>query len=101
MKCKHERNFGERKKVNLEDIVDLDAQTKANNEAMRKVIDFIAGERKRAVKLKPCPFCGAPAHIHEHERFGVECDECGMGLACIKETAEEAAEAWNKRVNDD
>lgn len=34
---------GERKMVNLEDIVDLDAQTKANNEAMRKVIDFIAG----------------------------------------------------------
>ena len=33
----------ERKTVNLEDIVDLDAQTKANNEAMRKVINFIAG----------------------------------------------------------
>ena len=39
-------SYGERKKVSLEDIVDIDAQTKANNEAMRKVIDFIAGERK-------------------------------------------------------
>ena len=34
------------RKVNLEDIVDLDAQTKANNEAMRKVIAFMAGGRK-------------------------------------------------------
>ena len=34
------------RKVNLEDIVDIDAQTKANNEAMRTVIDFIVGERK-------------------------------------------------------
>lgn len=32
--------------ANLEDIVDLDAQTKANNKAMRKVLDFIVGERK-------------------------------------------------------
>lgn len=39
-------SYGERKMVNLEDIVDLDAQTKANNEAMRKVIDFMAGERR-------------------------------------------------------
>ena len=28
-------------KVALEDVVDLDAQAKANNAAMRKVIDFI------------------------------------------------------------
>ena len=39
-------SYGERKHVDLEDIVDIDALTKANNEAMRKVIDFIAGERK-------------------------------------------------------
>lgn len=39
-------SYGERKMVNLEDIVDLDAQTKANNEAMRKVIAFMAGERR-------------------------------------------------------
>ena len=32
--------------VSLEDIVDLDGLTKANNEAMRKVIDFMAGERR-------------------------------------------------------
>lgn len=36
----------EKKTVNLEDIVDLDAQTKANNEAMRKVVSFLTGERK-------------------------------------------------------
>ena len=30
------------KRVALEDVIDLDAQTKANNDAMRKVIDFIA-----------------------------------------------------------
>ena len=36
----------EEKKVKLEDIVDLYSQTIANNEAMRKVIDFIVGERK-------------------------------------------------------
>lgn len=29
--------------VNLEDIVDLDAQTKANNEAIRKAIAFMVG----------------------------------------------------------
>lgn len=37
---------GKKKMVNLEDIVDLDAQTAKNNEAMRKVIAFMAGERK-------------------------------------------------------
>ena len=33
----------EKEMVNLENIVDLDAQTKANNEAMRKVIAFMVG----------------------------------------------------------
>lgn len=37
-------SYGEPKKVNLEDVVDLDALTAANNAAMRKVIDFMAGE---------------------------------------------------------
>ena len=46
VKEEHFCSYGESKKVNLEDIVDIDAQTKANNEAMRTVIDFIAGERK-------------------------------------------------------
>ena len=48
-------------------------------------------------ELKPCPFCGGEAHIHRHERFGIECDECGMGLGWIKETEQEAIEAWNRR----
>lgn len=38
-------SYGDRKTA-LEEVVDLEAQTKANNEAMRKVIDFIVGERK-------------------------------------------------------
>lgn len=37
--------YAGRYNVNLEDVVDLDALTKANNEAMRKVIDFMVGER--------------------------------------------------------
>lgn len=48
-------------------------------------------------ELKPCPFCGGEAHIHMHDRFGIECEECGMGLGCIKETEVEAIKAWNKR----
>ena len=34
-------SYGQRKAVSLEDVVNLEAQTKANNDAMRKVIDFI------------------------------------------------------------
>ena len=37
-------SYGEKKMVNLEDVVDIEAQTKANNDAMRKVIGFITGE---------------------------------------------------------
>lgn len=37
-------SYGEKKMVNLEDVVDIEAQTKANNEAMRKVIGFMTGE---------------------------------------------------------
>ena len=31
-------------KVGLEDVVDLDAQTRANNAAIRKVVEFLIGE---------------------------------------------------------
>lgn len=39
---------GEQKKIALGDIVDLDTLTAANNAAMRKVIDFMAGEGRTA-----------------------------------------------------
>lgn len=43
--CKREIDY-EVDGVNLEDVVDIEAHTKANNEAMRKVIDFMVGERR-------------------------------------------------------
>lgn len=48
-------------------------------------------------ELRSCPFCGGEAHLHIHERYGVECDECGMGLGCICDTEEEAIKRWNRR----
>ena len=42
----HFCSYGERKKVDLEEVVDLDTLTAANNAAMRNVIGFMAGERK-------------------------------------------------------
>lgn len=50
-------------------------------------------------ELKPCPFCGGEASLHIHDRYGVECDNCSMGLGCIKLTKEEAIQAWNTRVD--
>jgi Lar family restriction alleviation protein len=50
------------------------------------------------VELKPCPFCGSPAHYGEgdHGTFFVECDdECG---ARFQDTKELAIEAWNRRA---
>lgn len=49
-------------------------------------------------KLKPCPFCGSEAGLHKHERFGIECLECGAGFAAVFKSAEEAIVAWNTRA---
>lgn len=35
------------KMVNLEDVVDIEAQTKSNNEAMRKVVNFMVGDMRK------------------------------------------------------
>lgn len=60
-------------------------------------------------KLKPCPFCGGKAvMISEpiaHDRFLVACKNRGDMCKCEPctnwfATREEAAEAWNRRVND-
>ena len=60
-------------------------------------------------KLKPCPFCGGEAvMISEpitHDRFLVACKNRGDMCKCEPCTnwfaiREEAAEAWNRRVND-
>ena len=48
-------------------------------------------------ELKTCPCCGGKSHYHIHDRIGIECDDCGLGLACIYKTKEQAAWVWNKR----
>ena len=67
-------------------------------------------------ELKPCPFCGGEPEITEvidrtprnlePVGFGVKCDQCGIIVAKIDcgvtdwfETDEEAAKAWNRRVD--
>ena len=67
-------------------------------------------------ELKPCPFCGGEPEITEvidrtprnleAVGFGVKCDQCGIIVAKIDcgvtdwfETDEEAAKAWNRRVD--
>lgn len=53
--------------------------------------------------LKPCPFCGAPAHMWKtnYSTF-IECSKYNAANHQIEvsgRTEEEAAEAWNRRVN--
>lgn len=52
---------------------------------------------KNPTELKTCPCCGGKSHYHIHDRIGVECEDCGLGLACIYETKEQAASVWNRR----
>lgn len=47
--------------------------------------------------LRVCPCCHGKAHYHIHDRIGIECEDCGLGLACIYETKEQAAAVWNRR----
>lgn len=58
--------------------------------------------------LKPCPCCGGKAG-YTTERYyattyvAVQCNFCGLQtIDFVGETAwEDAADAWNRRVNDD
>lgn len=51
--------------------------------------------------LKPCPFCGETARLHyavDH-RWHIGCTYCPAYLTRLFLTAEEAAEAWNMRID--
>ena len=58
------------------------------------------------MELKPCPCCGSAGEMHE-KALNVWVVECSNNQ-CIAsymigwdyDTKEEAAEAWNRRVND-
>ena len=60
-------------------------------------------------RIKPCPFCGGPAHIvlKSFDIFDtgayVMCDKCGSRTVLItndlnKKPQDEAIKRWNKRV---
>jgi Lar family restriction alleviation protein len=51
-------------------------------------------------ELLPCPFCGDHAetdYIPEHHSYAIECYSIGCAARVIKETAEDAIAAWNRR----
>lgn len=56
--------------------------------------------------LKPCPFCGGEAQFTHLPsgclgRYGVSCSTGGCQAAMFsRDTKEEAAEKWNRRVGD-
>ena len=54
-------------------------------------------------KLKSCPFCGGGAQMcggkTEDEVAWVYCDRCGAESG-IAPSQQEAAKAWNRRVNE-
>ena len=50
--------------------------------------------------LLPCPFCGDHAetdYIPEHHSYAIECHSMGCAARVIKETADDAIAAWNRR----
>ena len=60
-----------------------------------------------AIKLKPCPFCKGAAVMHTHSQKE-EYKACCQDLTCIGShifkwhpTKEKAAEAWNRRADDE
>lgn len=55
------------------------------------------------MRLKTCPFCGGEAKLYGNEhvsQYTVECTVCNCGTPIDCETAEGAAEFWNRRVSD-
>ena len=70
---------------------------------------MVQPERKTpvdGVSLKPCPFCGGLSEVIRHEfhqlsdTFGVHCLSCGAQSRQFYITAEQAADAWNARLNE-
>lgn len=52
-------------------------------------------------ELKPCPFCGGTAYIHElSDRLYIVMCDCGASSG-IEGTEKEAAAAWNRRADDE
>lgn len=57
-------------------------------------------------ELKPCPFCGSGAYVIGFESsplptmYAVVCRSCHAGTN-NRTTAEGAAEAWNRRVDNE
>lgn len=56
-------------------------------------------------ELKPCPFCGSPAHVEESMSggiFWIECEEChARSQICFgKNPCDAIIEAWNRRVTE-
>lgn len=49
-------------------------------------------------ELRLCPFCGGEARYHIHDRFGIECIECGAGYAAVFPTKADVRRAWNRRT---
>ena len=57
--------------------------------------------------LKPCPFCGEPAHIdtfttsmEKIPRFRAKCDKCFCETDWDNFSVEEVTEKWNRRTDD-
>lgn len=56
--------------------------------------------------LKKCPFCGGEASLTEHKfqgltsTYGIVCLDCCCETRQFFETADEAIEAWNRRVTE-
>ena len=68
------------------------------------------------IKLKSCPFCRGGANLESESRFiptyydpdgssaelehWIRCEKCGAQTGLFK-TERDAAEAWNRRVDDE
>ena len=70
--------------------------------------DMVGSENVEEIKLKPCPFCGGEAFIHEicEDFLGVGWEIRGFAGSCKKchatteynKDKDIAIQSWNKRV---
>lgn len=77
-----------------------------SGEAFKHKSDLYVKEEHHENELKPCPFCGGEAEIIENEYECVDVSCKSMGCRGFTDylqygSREEAAEAWNRRWNDD
>lgn len=60
------------------------------------------------MEIKPCPFCGGEADVHnvcacdtdDDEYYWIECNFCEVGTGASN-SRNSAIAAWNKRVGDE